>query len=125
MSNSDLWALRDAIEHELEPTPEPEFVTTPYRETGHQARHGSDRPKRTTQRRRDYWRQWVANRKRKESKPMTTDEALKYMQDYIQWCRENGESDLRGPLHAVQSLRKELQANPDMPPKPSPSEEEA
>ena len=42
-ANSDLWALRDAIEHELEPAPEKEFVTTPYR-----APSRGERPQRFT-----------------------------------------------------------------------------
>jgi len=60
-ANSDLWALRDAIEHELDPAPEKEFVTTPYHH-GHEARHGSDKPKQATTRR-DYWRQWLRDAK--------------------------------------------------------------
>ena len=40
---------------------------------------------------------------------MTTDEALKNVQDHVQWCREEGETDLRGILFHIKELRKELQ----------------
>ncbi len=39
---------------------------------------------------------------------MTTDEALKEVQDHVQWCREEGETDLRGILHKIKSLREQL-----------------
>lgn len=39
---------------------------------------------------------------------MTTDEALKEIQDHVQWCREEGETDLRGILYVIKSLREKL-----------------
>lgn len=40
---------------------------------------------------------------------MTTDEALKEIQDHVQRCREEGESDLRGILYTIKSLRERLE----------------
>jgi hypothetical protein len=40
---------------------------------------------------------------------MTTDEALKEIQDHVQWCREEGETDLRGILYKIKSLREKLE----------------
>lgn len=42
---------------------------------------------------------------------MTTDQALNEIQEYVQWCREEGETDLRGILYKIKSLRKELADN--------------
>lgn len=39
---------------------------------------------------------------------MTTDEALKEIQDHVQWCREEGETDLRGILSKIKYLREQL-----------------
>lgn len=52
---------------------------------------------------------------------MTTDEALKEVQNYVQWMREGNESDLRSVLHHIKYMRKELAEGRE--PKPFNSEE--
>ena len=44
---------------------------------------------------------------------MTTDEALEKVQKYVQWCREEGETDLRGILYMIKSLREDLKKEKD------------
>lgn len=46
---------------------------------------------------------------------MTTDEALKSVQDFVQECRERGEGDLRCILSHIKDLRKDLaeESNPE------------
>lgn len=39
---------------------------------------------------------------------MTTDEALEKVRAHVQWCREEGETDLRGILFMIKCLREDL-----------------
>ena len=47
---------------------------------------------------------------------MTTDEALKRVQDRVQWYREEGETDLRGILYYIKTLRDQLNRGEEPPP---------
>lgn len=37
------------------------------------------------------------------------DDCLRHVYDHVQWCRENGETDLRGILNTIKILRNQLQ----------------
>jgi len=39
---------------------------------------------------------------------MTTDEALEKVRAHVQWCREEGETDLRGILSMIKYLRDDI-----------------
>ena len=39
---------------------------------------------------------------------MTTNEALEKVMEHLQWCREKGETDLRGILNVIECLRKDI-----------------
>jgi hypothetical protein len=46
---------------------------------------------------------------KKVSKNMiTATEALKFVKDHVQWCRENGESDMRSVLGYINMLEKQI-----------------
>jgi len=36
---------------------------------------------------------------------MTTEQALEEIEKHVQWCREEGETDLRGILWTIKTLR--------------------
>jgi hypothetical protein len=39
---------------------------------------------------------------------ITATEALKFVKDHVQWCRENGESDMRSVLGYINMLEKQI-----------------
>lgn len=41
---------------------------------------------------------------------LTIDDALKIIRDRAQWCREEGESDMRNILHTIDSLKADIAA---------------
>ena len=42
---------------------------------------------------------------------LTIDDVLKLVWDRAQWCRENGESDMRSIIYLVDSIRNDIKAN--------------
>jgi hypothetical protein len=42
---------------------------------------------------------------------ITATEALKFVKDRVQWCRSNGESDMRSVLSYISMLEKQISDN--------------
>ena len=42
---------------------------------------------------------------------LTIEDVLKLVRDRAQWCRENGESDMRSIIYLVDSIRNDIKAN--------------